>query len=341
MISFESDYNNGAHPEVLRHLLETNEVQTLTYGFDEYSQCAAGKIRDACESPDAAVYFLPGGTQTNATALDGMLRSYEAVITPETGHINVHEATAVELSGHKVIGLPSHEGKLDAAELRHFMEVFENDESRDHMAQPGVVYITFPTEYGTLYTAKELKDIYDTCQQHDLQLFVDGARMGYGVMADGNDVDLPYLSRHCDAFYIGGTKVGALCGEALVFPRGNAPRQFFSIIKRHGALMAKGRVIGVQFDALFTDGLYYKISRHAIEMAYQMKRMMQEKGYQFYLDSPTNQQFVVLPNDKMHELEKNVSFIHWEPLDEHHTVCRFVTSWATSQADLEKLNALL
>jgi len=341
MISFESDYNNGAHPEVLRHLVETNDGQTLTYGFDEYSERATKKIREACESADAAVYYLPGGTQTNATALDGMLRSYEAVLTPDTGHINVHEATAVELSGHKVIGLPSHEGKLAAADLDRFMEVFEYDESRDHMAQPGVVYITYPSEYGTLYTAEELNDIYTTCQRHDLQLFVDGARLGYGLAAIDNDITLPYLAHHCDAFYIGGTKVGALCGEALVFPRGNAPRQFFSIIKRHGALMAKGRLIGVQFDALFTDGLYFKISKHAIDMALQMKEMMKEKGYQFYLNSPTNQQFVVLPNNKMHELEHEVSFIHWEPYNEKHTVCRFVTSWATTANDLKVLEALL
>ena len=221
------------------------------------------------------------------------------------------------------------------------MDVFEHDESRDHMAQPGVVYITFPTEYGTLYTADELAQINDVCKRHDLLLFVDGARMGYGLMADGNDITLPYLSQHCDAFYIGGTKVGALCGEALVFPRGNAPRQFFSIIKRHGALMAKGRLIGVQFDALFTDELYFKISRHAIEMAYKMKALMERKGYRFYLDSPTNQQFVVLPNDKMQELEKKVIFTHWEPYDDTHTVCRFVTSWATTSADLQTLEELL
>lgn len=341
MISFESDYNNGAHPEVLRHLIETNEGQTKTYGFDEYSESATAKIRDACSAPDAAVYYLPGGTQTNATALDGMLRSYEAVITADTGHINVHEATAVELSGHKVIGLPSHEGKLCAEELEHFMDVFEHDESRDHMAQPGVVYITFPTEYGTLYTIEELSVLYQVCRRHDLQLFVDGARLGYGLMADGNDITLPQLAHHCDAFYIGGTKVGALCGEALVFPRGNAPRQFFSIIKRHGALMAKGRLTGVQFDALFTDGLYFKISRHAIEMANRMKRMMQEKGYRLYIDSPTNQQFVVLPNDKMHDLEKDVTFIHWEPYDKDHTVCRFVTSWATTEESIQALSSLL
>ena len=341
MIDFESDYNNGAHPMVLRHLIETNDEKTQTYGFDKYSQRATEKIREACESPSAAVYFLPGGTQTNTTALDGILRSYEAVLTPATGHINVHEATAVELSGHKVIGLPSHEGKLAASDLRQFMEVFVHDESRDHMAQPGAVYITFPTEYGTLYTSGELDEIYATCRAYDLKLFVDGARLGYGLAAEGNDVTLPYLARHCDAFYIGGTKVGALCGEALVFPAGNPPRQFFSIIKRHGALMAKGRLIGVQFDALFSDDLYLRISRHAIAMVMRMKETMRLKGYRFFVDSPTNQQFVILPNDKMHALEQEVVFTHWEPYDAHHTICRFVTSWATTEAEMAQLEAIL
>ena len=341
MISFECDYNNGAHPQVLQHLLETNDQQTLTYGFDQYSDSAKEKIRKACGAPKADIFFLVGGTQTNATAIDGMLLSYEAVVTADTGHINVHEATAVEASGHKVIGLPSHEGKLWVSELRRFMEVFINDESRDHMAQPGMVYITFPTEYGTLYTAQEIEEIEAVCRQYQLKLFVDGARMGYGLMAETNDVSLPFLASHCDAFYIGGTKVGALCGEALVFPRGNAPKAFFSIIKRHGALMAKGRLIGLQFDALFTDNLYFNISKHAITMAMRMKQMLQEKGYQLYLDSPTNQQFVVIPNEKVRELEQKVIFTHWEPYDEQHTVCRFVSSWATTEEQLQLLEQLL
>ena len=341
MISFECDYNNGAHPKVLQHLLETNDEQTLTYGFDKYSEQAREKIRAACMAPEVDIYFLAGGTQTNATAIDGMLLSHEAVITADSGHINVHEATAIEASGHKVIGLPSYEGKLHVEDLRHFMEVFTHDESRDHMAQPGMLYLTFPTEYGTLYSAKELEEIYDTCRHYGLKLFIDGARMGYGLMAHGNDVDLPYLSHHCDAFYIGGTKVGALCGEALVFPRNNAPKAFFSIVKRHGALMAKGRVIGLQFDALFTDYLYFNIARHAIDMAMKMKKMLTEKGYRLYLDSPTNQQFVVINNNKVRALEQQVVFTHWEPYDEDHTVCRFVTSWATTEAQLEILSGIL
>ena len=304
MISFECDYNNGAHPEVLRHLVETNDEETLTYGFDRYTEQAKEKIKAACEAPDAEVFLLTGGTQTNATVIDGMLRSYEAVVCAETGHINVHEAGAIEASGHKVIGLPQKDGKLEAATLERFMEVFENDESRDHVAQPGMVYISFPTELGTLYS-------------------------------------LSLLAAHCDAFYIGGTKVGALCGEAVVFTHNNTPRCFFSMIKRHGALLAKGRLTDVQFDALFTDDLYFRISRHAIEMAAALRDVLREAGQAFYVESPTNQQFVILPNKKMHLLEQQVLFTHWMPYDDDSTVCRFVTSWATKPEDIQRLRQLI
>ena len=341
MISFECDYNNGAHPEVLRHLVETNDEETLTYGFDRYTEQAKEKIKAACEAPDAEVFLLTGGTQTNATVIDGMLRSYEAVVCAETGHINVHEAGAIEASGHKVIGLPQKDGKLEAATLERFMEVFENDESRDHVAQPGMVYISFPTEMGSLYTADELLCLEDTCHRHGLHLFVDGARLGYGLMAEGNDITLPFLAAHCDAFYIGGTKVGALCGEAVVFTHNNTPRCFFSMIKRHGALLAKGRLTGVQFDALFTDDLYFRISRHAIEMAAALRDVLREAGLAFYVESPTNQQFVILPNKKMHLLEQQVLFTHWMPYDDDSTVCRFVTSWATKPEDIQRLRQLI
>lgn len=341
MISFECDYNNGAHPQVLHHLIETNDLQSLTYGFDKWSVCAKEKIRKACKDDEAQVYFLVGGTQTNATVIDGLLESYQAVISAETGHINVHEAGAVEHSGHRVIALPSHNGKLDAKELADYMEWFVNDESTEHLVQPGMVYISFPTEYGTIYSAKELENIYETCHRYELKLFVDGARMGYGLMAEGCDITMPWLARHCDAFYIGGTKVGALCGEAVVFTHNNAPKHFFSIIKQHGALLAKGRLTGVQFDALFTDGLYFDISSHAITMAMRMKKMFEEKGYKFYLDSLTNQQFVVLDNEEMARLEKHFIFTHWDKFDNDHTICRFVTSWATTDEDLENLRSVV
>ena len=337
ILNFECDYNNGAHPEVLRKLVETNGRQSLTYGFDEWSEQARGKIRAACGDASADVFFLMGGTQTNATVIDALLRSHEAVISAECGHINVHEAGAIEQSGHKVIALPACDGKMRTEDLERYMDWFVNDESRDHVAQPGMVYVTFPTEFGTLYTADELKRFYEICQKYELKLFIDGARMGYGLAASV-DVTLPFIAQHCDAFYIGGTKVGALCGEAVVFPRGGAPKCFFSIVKQHGALLAKGRLVGIQFDALFTENLYLNISRHAIEMAMRLKKMMTDKGYRLFLDSPTNQQFFVIENTKMKELEKRVLFTHWEPADEHHTVCRFVTSWATTDEELKALS---
>lgn len=336
ILNFECDYNNGAHPEVLRKLVETNGRKSLTYGFDEWSEQARGKIRAACGDASADVFFLVGGTQTNATVIDALLRSHEAVISAECGHINVHEAGAIEQSGHKVIALPACDGKMRTEDLERYMDWFVNDESRDHVAQPGMVYVTFPTEFGTLYTARELQDIHDVCRKYGLKLFVDGARMGYGLAAS-SEVTLPFLAQHSDAFYIGGTKVGALCGEAVVFPRGGAPKGFFSIIKQHGALLAKGRLAGIQFDALFTDNLYLNISRHAVSMAMRLKEMMLAKGYRLHIDSPTNQQFFVIENSRMHELEPHVLFTHWEPADEEHTVCRFVTSWATTEEDLQAL----
>ena len=341
MVSFESDYNNGAHREVLRHLVETNGKETLTYGLDEYSQRAKEKIAKACGTAAEDVFLLSGGTQTNATVIDAMLRSYEAVVCPETGHINVHEAGAVEAFGHKVIALPQKDGLLLPATLENFMQGFERDESRDHVAQPGMVYVSFPSEVGTIYTAAQLAELYDCCRRHGLSLFVDGARLGYGLAAPGCDIDLPFLAAHCDVFYIGGTKVGALCGEAVVFTHGNTPRCFFTIVKRHGALLAKGRLIGVQFDALFTNNLYYHISRHAIDMAESLRGVMADAGLRFFVDSPTNQQFVIIPNEMVERLEEYVSFIRWQPYDNENTVCRFVTSWATTPKDIFKLSAPL
>ena len=339
MLSFECDYNNGAHPDVMRHLIATNGERTATYGFDCYSEQAKRKIREACQT-EGDVFLLGGGTQTNAVVIDAMLRSFEAVVTVETAHIAVHEAGAIEHCGHKVITLPSHEGRLAADDLRRFMQEFLADESRDHVAQPGMVYISLPTELGTLYSARELSEIHATCREFHLPLFIDGARLGYGIAASQGDLSLPVVARSCDVFYIGGTKVGALCGEAVVFPKG-APRGFFSLVKQHGALFAKGRLLGVQFDALFTDGLYLRIAGHAIEMARRLRTLLQQMGYRFYLDSPTNQQFVILPNEEVRRLEQQVEFTHWGPYDADHFVCRFVTSWATTEADLAALEAIL
>ena len=339
-ISFESDYNNGAHPEVICHLLETNGKQSLSYGFDEWSEQARNKIRTACKCPDADIFFLVGGTQANATVIDGMLASYEGVIAVQTAHINVHESGAVEASGHKVIPLPSHNGKMSAEDLEAWLKAFHADPTLEHMVIPGMVYITFPTELGSVYSAVEIENILSVCRKYDLRLFVDGARLGYGLASSECDFDLAWLARHCDAFYIGGTKVGALCGEAVVFPRGNAPRHFMNIVKRHGALLAKSRLAGVQFDALFTENLYLRIAKHAIEMAMKVRQLFADANIPLR-DSSTNQQFVELSNKQMKQLLEHILFETWEPIDENHTLCRFVTSWATTDEDLNALKSAL
>ncbi len=343
MISFECDYNNGAHPKVLENLVKHNSSKPTPYGFDEFSERAKLKISETIGMADAQIFFLTGGTQANATTIDSMLYQYEGVICVGSGHINVHEAGAVEFTEHKIITIAdvNHDGKMDAQTLDNYLDDFMHDGNRDHAVHPGLVYITFPTEFGTLYTARELNDIYQVCQRYEIPLYVDGARLGYGLMAEGNDVTLPYLARHCDVFYIGGTKIGALCGEAVVFCGRKAHKHFFSIQKQHGAVIAKGALIGLQFEALFTDGLYFELSRHAVNMAMRLKALFREKGYQFYVDSPTNQQFVVLRNELVTRLQQRVTFTHFGQTDKHHTICRFVTSWATTEEDIASLRAAL
>ena len=341
MISFECDYNNGAHPKVLENLIKYNDSKPTPYGFDEFSERAKNCIREAIGMPDAQIFFLTGGTQTNATTIDSMLYQYEGVICVGSGHINVHEAGAVEFTEHKIITIPDFEGKMEARTLDKYLDDFYHDGNRDHAVHPGLVYITFPTELGTLYTARELDDIYQVCHRYDIPLYIDGARLGYGLMAEGSDVTLPYLARHCDVFYIGGTKIGALCGEAVVFTNRQAHKHFFSIQKQHGAVIAKGALIGLQFEALFTDNLYLELSSHAIRMAMEMKKIFQEKGYHFYVDSPTNQQFIVLPDAEVERLSQHMEFTHFGKADKHQTICRFVTSWATTEDDINELKRLL
>lgn len=340
MLEFESDYNNGAHPEVLRHLLDTNTELSGTYGFDRWTAHAKELIREAAGCPDAQVTLLTGGTQTNATVIDAMLRGYEGVVCCDFGHINVHEAGAIEQSGHKVIALPSHDGKLKLEDLSRFILDFEHDESRDHEVQPAMVYITFATELGTLYSARELEEMYEFCKEHHLILYIDGARLGYALAAS-KDVSLPFLARHCDAFYIGGTKQGALCGEAVVFTHQNEPPHFFTHVKQHGALLAKGRLTGVQFEALFTDNLYLRIAREAVEKAMNLRQFFLSNGFQLFIDSPTNQQFVVLDNSFADRLAERVHFTRWLPLEGDRTVCRFVTSWATTWEQVEELKTTI
>ncbi len=340
MLHFENDYVEGAHEKVLSSLVQTNNEKLPGYGSDIYCQRAKEKIRKLC-GKDADIFFLTGGTQTNQIIISSLLKSYEGVISAETGHINVHEAGAIEMTGHKVLALPQREGKIDPKELKEFIENFYGDVNYEHMVFPGMVYISHPTEYGTLYSKKELEELSSICRKYAIPLFLDGARLAYGLASGRTDVDLHVLSEYCDVFYIGGTKAGALFGEAVVFPEGNAPRNFMTIIKQHGALLAKGRLLGIQFDALFTDELYYRIGEHAIKMAEILKRGLSEKGYRFYLESPTNQQFIILENKKMEELSKKVKFSFWEKYDSDHTVVRFATSWSTRREEIEKLVELL
>ncbi len=341
MFSFESDYTEGAHPLILDAFVRTNFEQLSGYGCDKYCDSAKEKIKKACGLEDAQVFLLAGGTQTNQLVVDTVLAPYEGAISTTTGHIEGHEAGAVEFTGHKVLTVPHHLGKMDADDLKNLLETFYNDDNHDHMVFPGMVYISHPSEYGTLYTLSELTAISDICRKYEIPLFLDGARLGYGLMSSGTDVTLKDIARLCDVFYIGGTKVGALCGEAVVFTHNNAPKHFFTSIKQHGALLAKGRLLGVQFDTLFTDNLYFKIAKNAIDKADRMRKAFKEKGYQIFIETVTNQIFIVLENTKMQELKKSVSFGFWEKYDDNHTVVRFASSWATTDEAVDKLISLL
>ena len=339
MLSFTSDYIAGAHPEIMKRLAETNLENLSGYGTDKYCESAIAKIKKACGCPDAEVYFLVGGTQTNQLIISTMLAPYEGVIAATTGHVSVHEAGAIEYTGHKVLEIAGTDGKLSATDIEAFVNTFHADENHEHMVFPGMVYLSFPTEYGTLYTKDELTAISDVCRKYQLPLYIDGARLGYGLTSYQNDVTLEELARLCDVFYIGGTKVGALCGEAVVFTKNNTPKHFLTQIKQHGALLAKGRLLGIQFDTLFTDQLYMRISEHAIRMAEKLKDLFAQKGYRFFIDSPTNQQFIILDNEKLKEFSEKVEFSFWETYDETHTVVRFATSWSTQETDLTALDA--
>jgi len=337
MISFSSDYIEGCAPEILKRFEETNLVQQTGYGVDIWCTSAEKRIQKAVGNDKAEVFFICGGTQTNLIVIDSLLRSYEAVIGVSTGHINGHEAGAVEATGHKIINLTSHDGLMDAGELKAYMEEWAGDGSREHLAKPGMVYISFPTELGTLYSKQQLLDIKAVCREYGMPLFVDGARLGYGLASKSCDMTLEEFAAIADVFYIGGTKVGALCGEAVVFSCIPAPEDFFTIVKRRGGIMAKGRVLGIQFDELFKDDLYMRLSRHCMDMAYLLKDCFVKKGYELFVDSPTNQQFVILDADKLEELEKEFVFSRWGKLPDGRWACRFVTSWATPKENIEKL----
>lgn len=340
MLHFDSDYMEGCHPQILKALAEGNLQKQTGYGLDEISQSAREKIRKACQSPQAEIHFLVGGTQTNTVAIRSLLGLCDGVIAAETGHINVHESGAIEAAGHKVIALPAKEAKLSAETVEGYMTRFYGDETWPHMVRPGMVYISHPTEYGTLYTKAELTALRQVCDKYHMYLYMDGARLGYGLGARDTDVTLPDIARLCHGFYIGGTKVGCLMGEALVFPQ-PLVKGLFSIVKQSGALLAKGWLLGLQFDVMFTDNLYLSCGRHAVEAAMVLKHGFIEKGYPLFMNSPTNQQFVILPNEKIRTLKQQVSFGLWDAVDEDHTVARFVTSWATTKEQVEALLSLL
>ena len=341
MVSFESDYIAGAHPEVLKRLSETNLECLTGYGADHYCESAKNKIRSLFGMPDAEIEFLVGGTQTNAVVISTMLADYEGVIAAGTGHVSTHEAGAIEYTGHEVLELQQQNGKIEPEALRQYLSDFYADENYEHMTIPGMVYISHPTEYGTLYSKEELERIHEICRQYSIPLFLDGARLGYGLMSRHTDVTISDIAQLCDVFYIGGTKVGALCGEAVVFTKRNKPKHFMTSVKRRGALLAKGRLLGIQFDTLFTDRLYFDISAHAIDMAEKMKRLFISHGLSLYIDSPTNQQFVVLEKGRLEKLQQRVAFSFWEKLDQSHTVVRFATSWSTTEEDLAALEEAL
>ena len=341
MVSFESDYTTGAHPDILKRLGETNLECLTGYGLDRYCESAKEKIRRACGLEQADVEFLAGGTQTNAVVISSMLADYEGVLAARTGHISTHEAGAIEYTGHEVLELPQENGKIRPEDLEMYLSDFFADDNHEHMTFPGMLYLSHPTEYGTLYSKEELTSIAAVCHTYHIPLYMDGARLGYGLMSRETDLTLPDIARLCDVFYIGGTKVGALCGEAVVFTKNNKPAHFLTSVKKRGALLAKGRLLGIQFDTLFTDDLYFRIGRHAIEMAERLKELFHAKGLRFYLESPTNQQFVILENGRLKELQKQVTVSFWEKYDEEHTVVRFATSWSTTEADLDALEKAL
>ena len=337
MLYFTSDYTEGAHEKVLQKLVETNMEHLSGYGMDEYCESAKAKIKAMCGADDTDVHFLEGGTQTNAIVIDSVLSAYEGVVCADSGHIFVHEAGAVEFTGHKVLSLPGECGKLRADVVKEYFENFYADENHEHAVFPGMVYISYPTEYGTLYSKEELKALSEICHRYEIPLYLDGARLGYGLMSKSADVTLEDIASFCDVFYIGGTKVGALCGEAVVFTKNNTPKHFTTIVKQRGALLAKGRLLGIQFETLFEDGLYYEISGHAMQMAEKIREKLKALGAEFVGGSPTNQIFVSLPNSVVEELTKDFVLEPWGKVDENHMAIRICTSWATKEENVDAL----
>lgn len=338
---FASDYQEGAHPAIIERLVATNLEKSPGYGTDSYSESARNRIREACECPGADVHFLVGGTQMNAIVITSILKPYQGVISAKSGHIATHEAGAIEVGGHKVLEVPEHYGKVHADEVEALYELYLGDGNRDHLIMPGMVYISQPTEYGTLYSLSELEALRKVCDKYNLPLYVDGARLAYALACESNDVSLADMARLCDAFYIGGTKCGLLFGEALVVPNPELLPHFFTITKQRGALLAKGRILGVQYDTIFTDGLYEKVGKNAIDAAERIKEALDSHGYVQAFPSPTNQIFVIMDDAKLDKLAESVKYSFWEKPDENHTIIRLATSWATTEEDVDKLIELL
>ena len=339
MILFNSDYTEGAHPRILERLMETNLEQTTGYGEDAYCEAAREAIRKVCDAPEADVHFLVGGTQANFTVISSALKPYQGVLCADTGHINVHETGAVEACGHKVLALPGKDGKITAEQIRNAHDLHWSDESHEHIAQPKMVYISHPTELGTLYTKGELEEIGRVCRECGLYLFLDGARLGYGLMAPGTDVTIADIAKICDVFYIGGTKVGALFGEAVVIMNPQLKPDFRYCIKQKGGMLAKGRLLGIQFLELFRDGLYFEIAKHAIDMAMILKEGLKEKGYSFFMDSVTNQKFIMIEDEKLEKIREKYGVTYQQRYDETHSVIRLCTSWATTEENVRSLLA--
>ena len=337
MLRFECDYSEGAHPLILERLAATNLEQTPGYGKDDHCEWAKALIRQACGLPQSAIEFLSGGTQTNQIVIASILKPYQGVICADTGHINTHETGAVEATGHKVLALPSTDGKITAQQIAKLCSSHWTDPSHEHTVQPGLVYLSQPTELGTLYSKAELKAIHQVCWQRHIPLYIDGARCGYGLAAPGNDVTLPDLAQLADVFYIGGTKVGALLGEAVVIPNLSIQRDFRYMVKRMGGMLAKGRLLGIQFEVLFEDGLYFRLGRQAVELALRIRDTFCACGVELAIHSPTNQQFPILTREQREALAQNYSFNHWADLEDGRAIVRFCTSWATQSKAVDEL----
>lgn len=337
MIRFNCDYSEGAHPKVLEKLIQTNLEQTAGYGVDPYCQKAAGLIKEKCKRQDVDVHFLVGGTQTNTIVISAALRPHQGVISAYTGHINTHESGAIEAVGHKVLALPSTDGKLTACQIHTSYTEHISDVNYEHTVQPKLVYISNPTEIGTIYSKEELFSISEICRKDGLLLYMDGARLGYALCAEDNDLDLPTITELCDAFYIGGTKIGALFGEALVICNNSLKKDFRYIIKQRGGMLAKGRLLGIQFLALFEEDLYFDMASHANKMAILIKEAFAKKGYSFLITSTTNQQFPIVPNTVLSKLKESFEYSFWQKIDDNHSAVRFCTSWATELSDVQKL----